>query len=155
MRIFFDQECLLHQPPYEILSGKLRTYYDSPQRLLQIFQALEGHDIFQIETTDRSIDVRKHALEVHSEDYFEHLESAFRIWTEGGGDPKVQTGSLVVPMVILAYWHQDPLFPEAFPSPKFAPHFTATRPPPSLAGKAGESVQFFDSPTPQKLRPDV
>jgi acetoin utilization deacetylase AcuC-like enzyme len=92
MRVFFDEECLLHHPPHEILSGKLQTYYEAPKRLLQIRQALEGCDIFQIENADRSIDITKHALQVHSQDYLEYLESAFRLWVEEGGDPKVETG---------------------------------------------------------------
>ena len=95
MKVFFDEECLLHHPPYEILSGKLHDYYETPKRILQIRQALEGSDVFHIEHADRSIDVQKHALQVHSEDYMEHLEFAFRLWVEGGGDPKVGIGSLV------------------------------------------------------------
>lgn len=103
MKVFFDEECLLHHPPCEILSGKLQTYYESPDRLLRIRQALEEKDIFQIEYADRSIDIQKHALQVHSEDYLEHLESAFKLWVEEGGDPKVNTGHLVAPMANLAH----------------------------------------------------
>jgi len=90
MKVFFDEECLLHDPPYEILSGKLHPYYETPKRLLQIRQALEENGIFQIEGADRSIDARKHALRVHSEDYVEYLETAFRLWVEEGADPKVR-----------------------------------------------------------------
>lgn len=104
MRVFFDEECLLHHPPYEFLSGKVQTYYETPERLLQIRQALEGHDIFKIEYSDRSIDVQKHALQVHSEDYIEYLECAFRLWVEGGGDPKVEKDPQVAPMGVLAHW---------------------------------------------------
>ena len=152
MKVFFDEECLLHHPPYEILSGKLETYYESPERILRIRQALEGRDTFQIENADRSIDIQKHALRVHSEDYLKYLESAFGLWVEEGGDPKVGTGPLVLPVAILTDWFQDPLFPATFPNPKFAPHFTTTRPPLSLIGKAGESLSFLNSSvTPPKL----
>jgi acetoin utilization deacetylase AcuC-like enzyme len=96
MRVFFDKECLLHHPPYEILSGKLQAYLEVPDRILQIRQALEESDIFQIENADRSINVRKYALQAHSEDYIEHLESAFRLWVEKGRDPKVETGPRVL-----------------------------------------------------------
>ena len=96
MKVFFDEECLLHHPPYEILSGKLHDYIEAPKRILQIRQALEGGDIFRIEHADRSIDVQKHALQAHSEDYIHHLESAFRLWVEGGGDPKVAAGPPVL-----------------------------------------------------------
>ncbi|KAF9650029.1 Arginase/deacetylase [Thelephora ganbajun] len=40
-------------------------------------------------------------------------------------------------MAIPAHWSQDPLFPETFSNPKFAPHFTIARPPRNLIGKAG------------------
>ena len=143
MKVFFDEECLLHDPPYEILSGKLQHYYEVPKRLLQIRQALEENAIFQIKNADRSIDAKKHVLQVHSEDYVEYLETAFRLWVEGGGDPKVQTGLVVASAVLnAAHWYQDPLFPETFPNPKFVPQFTTARPPRSLTGKAGESISF-------------
>jgi len=120
MKIFFDEECLLHNPPYEILSGKIVTYYETPNRLLEIRRALEGDDIFQIENADRSIDVQGHALQVHSVNYIEYLESAFKLWVEGGGDPK------------------DPIFPDVFPNPRFTQRFTtANLAPRSLTGKAG------------------
>lgn len=91
MKVFFDEECLLHDPPHEIISGcgKSKPYYETPKRVLKIRQALEENAIFQIENADRSIDVKKHALQVHSEDYVEYLETAFRLWVEEGNDPKV------------------------------------------------------------------
>ena len=97
MKVFFDEECLLHDPPHEILSGKPHPYYEAPKRLLQIRQALEENEVFQIEDADRSIDARKHALQVHSEDYVEYLETAFRLWVEGGADPKVWTSLRIAP----------------------------------------------------------
>lgn len=104
MKVFFDEECLLHNPPHEILSGKLQHYLEVPKRLLEIRQALEGNTIFQIENADRSIDVKKHALQVHSEDYIEYLETAFRLWVEDGGDPEVlQNGLRAAPVAIPAH----------------------------------------------------
>ena len=144
MKVFFDEECLLHDPSYEIISGKLQPYYESPERLLQIRRALEGNPIFQIENADRSIDVRKHALQVHSEDYLEYLETAFQLWVEDGGDPKVQTGlSCGTLIAIPAHLPQDPFFPETFANPKFAPCLTIARPPRSVIGKAGELVDHL------------
>lgn len=101
MKVFFDEECLLHDPPHEIICGKLEPYYESPKRLLQIRQALEKNEIFQVENADRSIDTKEHALHVHSADYLEYLESAFRLWVEDGGDPKVpSTGFRTASMAI-------------------------------------------------------
>ena len=96
MEVFFDEECLLYNPPYEILSGKLQSYYETPKRLSQIRETLEGEATFQIRNPDRSIDVRKRALQVHSEDYIQYLESAFQLWVDGGGDPKVRTRRVIV-----------------------------------------------------------
>lgn len=143
MKVFFDEECLLHNPPYEILSGKIVTYYESPSRLLEIRRALEENDIFQIENADRSIDVQGHALKAHSANYIEYLESAFKLWVEGGGDPKVQTVLMFVSMKVLAHQFQDQLFPDAFPNPRFTQRFTtANLAPQSLTGKAGEFTSF-------------
>lgn len=142
MKVFFDEECLLHDPPYEILSGKPHPYYEAPKRLLQIRQALEENEVFQIEDVDRSVDTKKHALQVHSEDYVEYLETAFRLWAEDGADPKVQTGLWIASMVIPTHLPQDSLFPEAFANPKLAPHPTTTCPPRNLIGKAGKLPSF-------------
>jgi len=144
MKTFFDEECLLHDPAYEIISGKLHPYYEAPKRLLQIRQALEENTVFRIENADHSIDTKKHALQVHSEDYVEYLETAFQLWVEDGGDPKVQTDLRVVPMAIPTHRLQDSFFPETFPNPKFAPHFTVDRPPRTLIGKAGELISPAD-----------
>ena len=103
MKVFFDEKCLLHDPPYEIISGKLQRYYERPKRVLEIRKALEEHGAFKIENADPSIDVKTHALRVHSEDYIEYLETAFQLWTEEGGDPKVQTDLMAAPMAFPAH----------------------------------------------------
>lgn len=104
MKVFFDEECLLHNPPQEFISGKLQHYCEAPRRLLEIRQALEVDAIFQIENADKSIDAKEHALRVHSKDYVEYLEAAFRLWVEGGGDPGVRMSSRAARMVFPAYW---------------------------------------------------
>ena len=151
MKVFSDEECLLHDPPYEILSGKLQPYYEAPIRLLQIRQALEDdHGIFRMENADRSIDAKKHALQVHSEGYVEYLETAFQLWVEDGGDSEVRAiivTSRVAPTVIPAHLLQDPFFPETFANPQFVPHLTTARPPRSLIGKAGEFIPFAEGLT--------
>lgn len=139
MKVFFDEECLLHNPPYEFTSSKLVTYYETPKRLSLIRQALEEDPGFQIENADHSIDVRKHALRVHSEDYIEYLESAFGLWAKDGGDPEVHTGFLVVLLTTLTHSLQGSLFPDVFPHPKFTQRFNdGSLTPQSLAAKAGE-----------------
>lgn len=143
MKVFFDEECLLHNPPYEFLSGKLVPHHEAPKRLSLIRQALEEDPGFQIENADRSIDVRKHALLVHSEDYIEYLESAFELWAKGRGDPEVRTSLAVVLLTTLAHSPQGLLFPEVFPHPKFSQRFNdGNLAPQSLTAKAGEFIYF-------------
>ena len=144
MKVFFDEGCLVHDPPYEFQSGRPKPYYEAPQRLLQIRQALEENPIFQIEGADRSIDAKKHALQVHSEDYLDYLETAFQLWVEAGGDPKVRAGLGVGPIVNSAHLSQQPFFPETFSNPKLVHHLSTARPPGSIMGKAGELPPFAD-----------
>lgn len=56
--------------------------------------------------------------------------------------PRWGSGAAVDPMAIPAHWAQDPFFPDTFPHPKFAPHFTVARPPRDLIGKAGKFTSF-------------
>lgn len=91
MKVFFDTDCLLHNPPFEFLSGKLVPYYELPKRILQIKEALQRHpQLFQLAQTDLDIDVKKHVLDVHTPDYLEYLEHAYTEWIRDGGD-KVRT----------------------------------------------------------------
>jgi acetoin utilization deacetylase AcuC-like enzyme len=94
MKVFFRRRMFTARSTTRDSIWEITTYYEAPKRLLQIRQALEENGIFQIENADRSIDAKKHALQVHSEDYIEYLETAFRLWVEGGGDPKVQADAL-------------------------------------------------------------
>lgn len=91
MKVFFDTDCLLHNPPHEFLSGKQVPYHEAPARILQIKEALERDPLlFQLAQTDLDIDVKKHALDVHTPDYLEYLEHAYAEWIKDGND-KVRT----------------------------------------------------------------
>ncbi|KAI0066592.1 Arginase/deacetylase [Artomyces pyxidatus] len=99
MKVVYDADCLLHDPPYEILSGQLVPYYESPQRLVTIKQRLESSDLFELVGSERDIDVLKFIAMVHSSDYVEYLMTAYQRWVEDGGD-------------------RTAVLPETFPHPK-------------------------------------
>jgi acetoin utilization deacetylase AcuC-like enzyme len=87
MKVFFDNNCLLHDPPYEYLSGKQVPYFEVPERITRIKQILEQHPaIFQFANADPDIDLEKHILRVHTPEYLNYLEHAYDEWTIDGGD---------------------------------------------------------------------
>jgi acetoin utilization deacetylase AcuC-like enzyme len=89
MKVFFDNDCLLHNPPHEFLSGKPVPYFEAPIRVLNIREALSQHPtLFQISPIDpdTDINVREHILKVHTDDYLKYLESAYQEWIKDGGD---------------------------------------------------------------------
>ncbi|RPD64780.1 Arginase/deacetylase [Lentinus tigrinus ALCF2SS1-6] len=87
MRVYWDAVCLSHNPPHEILSGKLVPYYESPDRVRKVKQALEENGTFQIlPAEDDWPQIREHILAVHSHDYLEYLETIYDEWVAIGGD---------------------------------------------------------------------
>lgn len=87
MKVYWDADTLLHNPPHEILSGRLVPYIESPERLLRIKQALDQNAAFEIiPATDDWPDIKEHILAVHSEDYLDYLENIYDEWVSVGGD---------------------------------------------------------------------
>ncbi|GJJ13978.1 hypothetical protein Clacol_008235 [Clathrus columnatus] len=86
MQVVFDDDCLLHNPPYETLSGFRVPYYESPARYRAIRSALERStaeketSLFSFLETDHGIDLDSHILNVHSSDYVEYLKNAYTEW---------------------------------------------------------------------------
>lgn len=89
MKVFWDPNCLLHDPPYEILSGNKVPYFESPARLQVIKKELEEHpSMFQLEVTDSSsgsIDIIGHIEMVHDSGYLSYLRNAYDEWVQDGG----------------------------------------------------------------------
>jgi hypothetical protein len=91
MKVFWDPNCLLHDPPYEILSGYKVPYFESPSRLQVIKKELEEHpSLFQVESTDSSsgpgsIDILGHIEMVHGRGYLSYLRNAYDEWVRDGG----------------------------------------------------------------------
>ncbi|KAM5539348.1 hypothetical protein V8D89_006982 [Ganoderma adspersum] len=88
MKVFWHPQSLLHDPPHEILSGRLVPYLESPDRLQKIKTALEQDDSFEIDSAqdDWPPDIRNHILAVHAKDYVEYLETIYDEWVAIGGD---------------------------------------------------------------------
>ncbi|TFY58881.1 hypothetical protein EVG20_g7989 [Dentipellis fragilis] len=86
MKVFYDEDSLLHNPPYEILDGHLVHYYESPSRPQTIKHELENAPSFTILPTNKALDVLKHARQVHTGDYLQYLETAYAAWVADGGD---------------------------------------------------------------------
>ncbi|TDL26404.1 Arginase/deacetylase, partial [Rickenella mellea] len=87
MRVIYNLDCRLHDPPHEILSGQLVDYLESPSRLDYILKALTTDPIFELsDAIEESIDLNKYILQVHDKDYLSYLETAYERWVEDGGD---------------------------------------------------------------------
>lgn len=89
MKVFFHNDCLLHDPPYEILSGRVVPYFETPDRLKLIKKALleQPHNFELTDNLDQDIDILQHILNVHEAEYLTYLEGAYETWVAGGGSP--------------------------------------------------------------------
>lgn len=87
MKVFWDPDCLQHNPPYEILSGNKIPYIESPARLLLIKKALEEHpSLFTFESASScSQDITRYVEMVHSHEYLTYLSHAYDNWARTGG----------------------------------------------------------------------
>lgn len=92
MKVFWDPDCLLHNPPYEILSGDKIPYIESPARLQLIKKALEEYpSLFSFESASSSSqDVTRCCEMVHSREYLNYLSHAYDSWVRTGGSTVTQ-----------------------------------------------------------------
>ncbi|KDQ62865.1 hypothetical protein JAAARDRAFT_358217 [Jaapia argillacea MUCL 33604] len=86
MKVFSSDACTKHNPPHEILSGRLVPYLESPDRIRKIKQYLYGQETFEFVPVNPDIDVISSALRVHTKEYLKYLETAYEKWTANGGD---------------------------------------------------------------------
>jgi hypothetical protein len=103
MKVFWDPDCLLHNPPYEILSGDKIPYVESPARLQLIKKALEEYpSLFSFESASSSSqDVARCCEMVHSCEYLNYLSRAYDNWVRTGGStvtrpPSPTTGLVTI-----------------------------------------------------------
>lgn len=85
MLVFYLPECLLHNPPHEILSGRAVPYIESPERVARILLALKT-DRFSVVRPDSDLDVLHDLKRVHTEDYIAHIRDVYKLWVSEGGD---------------------------------------------------------------------
>jgi acetoin utilization deacetylase AcuC-like enzyme len=91
MKVIHHCDCLLHNPPHEILSGKLVPYAESPERIELIRKALVQSGQFDLcDDLDHEIDVEKCIKDVHDPKYVSYLQTAYVDWVNDGGS-KVNT----------------------------------------------------------------
>ncbi|KAH9969117.1 hypothetical protein BC827DRAFT_1258004 [Russula dissimulans] len=108
MKVFWDPDCLLHDPPYEILSGDKQPYFESPARLLLIKNELEANpSLFSLESASSSsqnpgLDIIRYVEMVHGREYLDYLRNAYDNWVRSGGSTVA-------------------VIPETFPHPKLLP----------------------------------
>lgn len=89
MKVFFHDDCLCHNPPFEILSGNLVPYFESPSRVQLIKETLETSSSGQFDLCnelDFNLDVKECCLRIHTADYLHYLETAYDDWVKAGGD---------------------------------------------------------------------
>ncbi|KAI9513087.1 Arginase/deacetylase [Russula earlei] len=113
MKVFWDPDCLLHDPPYEILSGDKLPYFESPARLQLVKKALERNpllfecEVVSFESSSHGRDITRYIELVHSREYLSYLSNAYDEW--------VRSGASTVAVL-----------PETFPHPKLLPAPTQT-----------------------------
>jgi len=117
MKVFWDSDCLLHNPPYEILSGDKLPYFESPARLQLIKKELEQYPfLFTFESASSSPessqnlrqDIPRYIQMVHSQGYLRYLSNAYDNWVRSGGNT-------------------DAVIPDIFPHPKLLPEPSQTQ----------------------------
>ncbi|CAE6404340.1 unnamed protein product [Rhizoctonia solani] len=101
MKLFYSNQCTLHSPGFEILSGNAVPYLESPSRMSAIMSHLSRGWIWEDVDTNGSTgdeDLLEMIKQVHQPDYVEYLQNAYEIWVQDGGS-------------------KDAVMPEIFPHP--------------------------------------
>ena len=156
MKVFWNLDCLLHNPPYEILSGNKVPYFESPLRLQLIKKELEEHpSLFTLESTSSSesepsrnptLDISRYVQMVHSPGYLRYLSNAYDNWVRSGGSSVLsELPSLVTDyLASSSSFPQDAVLPETFPHPKLLPGSSQTHVESlSPIAQAGPSIQHI------------
>lgn len=112
MKVFWNPDCLLHDPPYEFLSGDRLPYFESPLRLQLIKKELEEHpSLFTFESissseSESTLDILRYVQMVHSPGYLRYLGNAYDNWVGSGGS----TVLLQLPSSVIDYLVPSSLF---------------------------------------------
>lgn len=93
MKVIFNTDCLLHNPPHEFLSGKLVPYLESPDRIVRIKHILGSRPAsFELIEADRASvpDLLKFIRLVHNSAYLDFLQVIYYEWVRDGGSKVCQ-----------------------------------------------------------------
>src|SRR5690242_13565186 len=97
MIVIFSPDHALHDPPHELLDGKLIAPHESPRRVRMILEALERAGIGPIEPP------RAFGMDairaVHDDDYLAYLAHAYERWVAAGG-----AEAAVLPSTLAVRW---------------------------------------------------
>jgi acetoin utilization deacetylase AcuC-like enzyme len=87
MKIFYSETHREHYPPFEVFDGGLRVpYYESPERMDRILNALHGVDWPDVrEPSDFGLDP---IVAVHDQQYLDFLASAWDEWLDSAAQDK-------------------------------------------------------------------
>ncbi|KAI8983978.1 hypothetical protein BDF20DRAFT_857293 [Mycotypha africana] len=84
IKVVYCEDGLLHNPPFEVTSGKIKPYVESPERLKSIKKYIdENPSMFQL-ISPISDYTLKPILDIHRPDYIAFLESIYQEWVNAG-----------------------------------------------------------------------
>ncbi len=86
MRVISNPQQALHDPPFEILDGRVTPYFELPRRVTIIAEALAAAG-YPAPEAPRAFGIAP-ALAVHNNDYVEYLAEAYAAWVAAGRHPE-------------------------------------------------------------------
>jgi acetoin utilization deacetylase AcuC-like enzyme len=101
MITIFPNDHVLHDPPHELLEGRLIAPHESPARARIIHDAVESAALGPI-MPPRAFGLAP-VRAVHSDDYLQYLEHAYTRWVAAGGAP-----AAVIPDTFAVRWMAHP-----------------------------------------------
>ncbi|KAI9492488.1 hypothetical protein BDB00DRAFT_828437 [Zychaea mexicana] len=95
MDVVYSDDCLLHDPPFEVTRGSVKPYVESPARLQSIKKFLDTRpDQFNV-VSPRDYSLTP-ILNVHKQDYIKFLHTIYDDWVAEGLPAEAVTGECFV-----------------------------------------------------------
>jgi len=95
MKVFIEDECLLHAPKAYVADGSVRAWPESPERIFAIRGALAESGAFEF------LEAEAEALQavgnIHDAGYLEFLRTIYAAWTAEVGEVEVMPDTMVPP----------------------------------------------------------
>ncbi|KAI7852923.1 hypothetical protein BDC45DRAFT_558219 [Circinella umbellata] len=92
MDVIYNEDCLLHDPPFEATRGQVKPYLECPARLESIKKFIDSQpqQFNVVRPQDYSVTP---ILRVHEQDYVEFLQTIYKEWVDSGMPPEIAIGS--------------------------------------------------------------